>query len=72
MGPDTNDHYWFYGKIHGLENIAFLTPEQVQACNGNPVKLQQAINDVKVPKGQPQTFEQRVANFKDSLQSYKD
>lgn len=39
LGPDASDHYWFYGKIHGLENIAYLTPEEIAACEGNPVKL---------------------------------
>lgn len=27
LGPDESDHYWFYGKIHGLENIAYLSTE---------------------------------------------
>jgi hypothetical protein len=72
LGPDTNDHYWFYGKIHGLENIAYLSPEQVAACEGSPVKLQMAINELVIPKGQAQTYEQRVSGLKDSLQNYKD
>lgn len=25
VGRDADDHYWFYGKIHGLENIAYLS-----------------------------------------------
>lgn len=31
-----------------------------------------AINDVEIPKGVPQTYEQRVSAFKDSLQKYKE
>ena len=72
LGPDESDHYWFFGKIHGLENIAYLTPEQIKACNGNPVKLQLAINEVEKPRGQPQTYEQRVANFRNALNHYKE
>lgn len=50
-----------FGKIHGLENIAYLSEDELKACEGNPVKLQIAINNVKIPKGVPQTYEQRVA-----------
>jgi hypothetical protein len=39
LGPDLDDNYWMFGKIHGLENIAYLTDEEVAACNGNPVAL---------------------------------
>ena len=27
------------GKIHGLENLAFATPEEIEAAGGNPMKL---------------------------------
>ena len=39
LGPDADDNYWMFGKIHGLENIAYLTKEELDACKGNPVKL---------------------------------
>lgn len=71
LGPDAEDHYWMFGKIHGLENIAYLTEEQIHACNGNPVLLQEAINAVEIPKGVPQTYEQRAAAFRESLNEYK-
>jgi hypothetical protein len=39
-GKDTDPMFWSFGKIHGLENIAFADPEEVKATNGNPVKIQ--------------------------------
>lgn len=71
FGKDADDFFWTYGKIHGLENICFLSKEEIAACDNNPVKLQIAINNVKIPKGHPQTYEQRVIEFKNSLDSYK-
>jgi hypothetical protein len=29
-GKDADDMYWMFGKIHGLENIAFLTEEEIE------------------------------------------
>jgi hypothetical protein len=28
-GKDKNDIFWAVGKIHGLENLAFATPEEI-------------------------------------------
>jgi hypothetical protein len=53
LGKDEDDMFWMYGKIHGLENICYLSKEEIESCNGNPVALQTAINNVKVPKGVP-------------------
>ncbi len=38
-GKDRDDLFWSFGKIHGLENIAFADPQEVKATNGNPVKI---------------------------------
>jgi hypothetical protein len=38
-GKDLDDIFWTFGKVHGLENIAFATPEEIDACKGNPVAL---------------------------------
>jgi len=38
-GKDRNPMFWSFGKIHGLENIAFADPEEIKATNGNPVKI---------------------------------
>lgn len=59
-----------FGKIHGLENICYLSKEQLEQCIGNPVLLQEAINNVVVPK-EPMTVEQREALFQEALQKYK-
>jgi len=51
------------GKIHGLENIALLSQEEVEACHGNPVALQHAINNVKFDINETKTYEQKVNDF---------
>lgn len=38
-GKDKNDIFWQLGKIHGLENIAFLSEDELAATGGNPFKL---------------------------------
>ena len=43
-GRDRDPMFWSFGKIHGLENIAFADPEEIRATNGNPVKIQRIIN----------------------------
>ena len=47
QGKDRDDIFWLMGKIHGLENIAFLTKEELDSTGGNPVKLQRLVSDVK-------------------------
>jgi hypothetical protein len=34
-----DDLKFFLGRIHGLENIAYLDDETLNSCNGNPVRL---------------------------------
>jgi len=38
-GKDRDPLFWSFGKIHGLENIAFANEEELKATNGNPVKI---------------------------------
>ena len=38
-GKDKDDLFWTYGKIHGLENLAFATEEEFRACNGDPKRI---------------------------------
>ena len=38
-GKDLDDFYYSFGKVHGLENIAFVDPEELAKTNGNPVAL---------------------------------
>lgn len=44
-GKDANDVFWKIGKIHGLENIAFMKDEDIPLC-GNPWEFQVQINKV--------------------------
>lgn len=64
--------FWNLGKIHGLENLCYLTEEQIKACYGNPIALQHAINNVKISKDQTETYEQRVQSYQDSMKAYKE
>jgi len=41
--------FWSFGKIHGLENIAFADDKELEATNGNPVSLQLLINKIEAP-----------------------
>jgi hypothetical protein len=43
-GKDKDDIFWSLGKIHGLENIAFLTEDQMLSTGGDPFKLQHAVD----------------------------
>ena len=45
-GKDADDFFWTFGKIHGLENIAFADPAELAAAEGNPVAIQEIINKV--------------------------
>lgn len=36
-GKDKDNLFWAFGKIHGLENLALLTEEEIKSCKGNPV-----------------------------------
>ena len=38
-GKDLDDFYYSFGKVHGLENIAFVDPEALDKTEGNPVAL---------------------------------
>ncbi len=38
-GKDRDDLFWSFGKIHGLENIAFADPAEILATGGNPVMI---------------------------------
>jgi hypothetical protein len=43
-GKDRDPMFWTFGKIHGLENIAFADPQEVKGTNGNPVKIQKIVD----------------------------
>jgi len=74
MGKDKNDLFWKYGKIHGLENIAYCSIEEIQECQGDPIELQKLINkkmdEVKPPIAG--SFDELVTKLHESLADYKD
>lgn len=39
LGKDLDDIYYAYAKIHGLENIAFVDPKDLEAAQGNPIEI---------------------------------
>ena len=43
IGKDRDPLYYNFGKIHGLENTALLSREELNALIGNPIALQHAI-----------------------------
>ena len=72
-GRDKDDIFWRYGKIHGLENLAFASEEELAACNGDPLQLQRlvdSINDREKPLP-PQTFDKAVEELNETLEAYK-
>jgi len=46
-GRDKNDIYWMLGKVHGLENIAKLSDEDLNKWNGDPIVLQEMLNKIE-------------------------
>ena len=72
-GRDKDDIFWRYGKIHGLENLAFATEEELNACNGDPMQVQRLadrINDREKPLP-PQTFDKVIEQLHETLEAYK-
>ena len=52
LGKDQNDLFYALGKVHGLENIAFVDPEKLKnEVKGNPVRLQRLIDEVEGSNG---------------------
>jgi hypothetical protein len=70
LSKDKNDFYYRYGKIRNLENIVYLTQEEIDKCK-NPVELQMKIDSVKphlLKTGDPN---KNVETFLDNLEEYK-
>lgn len=71
MGKDLDDLFWSFGKIHGLENIAFADSQELKECNGNPVKLQALINKIDGPNKTFASFEELQAEANAAASDYK-
>jgi hypothetical protein len=70
-GKDRDDLFWSFGKVHGLENLAFVDPEAIKATNGNPVKIQQLVNSADRSKLPIHSFEHLVAELEAALADYR-
>ena len=72
QGKDANDIFWHFGKIHGLENIAYCSPEAINATEGNPFKLQQLVNKV-TPEDIPgfSSYQEVEDEMAEELSAYK-
>jgi hypothetical protein len=72
LGRDESDIFWQFGKIHGLENIAFVDLAELSKVNGNPYTLQKLINKV-TPQDQPGLSSYLEAQIKaeEALAEYK-
>lgn len=70
-GKDLDPLYWSFGKIHGLENIAFADPEELRATNGNPVKIQKIVDRYDGAPDRFDSYEQVVEEMQKTLKDYK-
>jgi hypothetical protein len=66
-GKDLDNLFWSFGKIHGLENIAFADDKELEATNGNPVSLQLLINKIDKPTKSFSSFEAVTNDLQKSL-----
>jgi hypothetical protein len=73
MGKDTDDVFWQLGKIHGLENLAHVDEAELEACNGNPQRIQMLVdkvNDSAKPLP-PASFDKLIEKIHDQMNVYK-
>jgi hypothetical protein len=69
MGKDKDDLFWIFGNMHGLENIAYVDPKELEATKGNPALVQELLDNAK-PTDLPKTFEQQLDLLEEGLASY--
>lgn len=68
-GKDKDDIFWEFGKLHGLENIVYVDPDEAAACMGDPVQMQILLNkacDAKKPLP-PQSYDKMVEEIHKSM-----
>lgn len=71
VGVDADPIFWTYGKIHGLENIAFVDPKKLAECEGNPVAIQRLINEVE-DVARYNSHEEMLAKLEQAMIEYKE
>lgn len=72
-GKDRDEIFWTLGKIHGLENLAHVSMEDLLATEGNPQKVQMLVdraNDSAKPLP-PQSFDKLVEQLHERMNLYK-
>lgn len=70
-GKDKDQMFWSFGKIHGLENIAFADPAEVKATNGNPVKIQRIVDRFEGQALPVNSVEHLVQELQGALKEYR-
>jgi hypothetical protein len=71
-GKDRDPMFWTFGKIHGLENIAFADPSEVKATNGNPVKIQKIIDRLEGNPSTINSYEHLLEELQGALREYRE
>ena len=71
-GKDTDPLFWSFGKIHGLENIAFADPEELKETKGNPVKIQRIVDRYENSPIMIDSYEHLVQETQDALRGYRE
>lgn len=72
VDKDADDIFWWFGKIHGLENIAFLSEDDIKRSKGNPIILQDMISNARPSKPPASSFDGLVSETMKHLIEYKE
>lgn len=71
MGKDSDDFFWTFGKIHGLENIVFCDEKEVLETQGDPIALQILVNKAKPTDNSGKSFEDIELELNEAMRKYK-
>lgn len=71
VGADADPTFWTLGKIHGLENLAFVDPKRLAECEGNPVAIQKLVNEVNDVKRYG-SHEEMLANMEKNMLEFRE
>lgn len=71
-GKDRDPMFWSFGKIHGLENIAFADPNEIKETNGNPVKIQKIVDRQDGKNVSINSYEHLVQELQSALKEYRE
>jgi hypothetical protein len=71
-GKDRDPMFWSFGKIHGLENIAFADPQEIKQTNGNPVKIQKIVDRYEGNPSTINSYEHLMEELQNALREYRE